>query len=790
MAAARHRITIHHYPSSQDRLPSFMASPHSSGKRPRGWLFRFFRALVLFGLGLGVGALAPWVWWLDHEVGQRFSDRQWTQASRVFARAMELYPGRPLTADALVTELEAIGLSHGDPSSVGRFGRSATRVEMHVPGFVFPDEVVPAQRLMVNFNGASVRSVQRGGETLSLTRLPPAEIGSLMPLDDRDRTLIALADFPPLLITGIQAVEDRQFAQHYGVDPRGLARAAWANLRHGRVVQGGSTITQQLVKNLFLTPDRSLLRKASEAVMSLSLERRYSKADILEAYLNEVFLGQDGSLAIHGFGRAAEHSFGLPVQALDTEQVALLVGMVRGASWYNPQRNPERARTRRDIVIDMFFETGLIDEPEWRRARAAPLEVRSGSARAARRHDGFLDLVGRQLRRDYRDRDLRGAGLRIFTTLDPHAQQQAERALSGGLAQVEGRDGELQGAIVLVDPASGEIRALVGDRSPGRFGFNRAVDARRPVGSVVKPFVYLLALAQPNNWQLSTPLTDEPLSVPVPGREPWQPRNYDNESHGEVALMDALARSLNQATVALGLQVGVPALLRVFQQFGIDGISEPHPSALLGALDLSPLQVAQLYQPLAAEGFAAPLRAINQVIDVDGEEIGRYSTRLRPIREREALALLDFALRHAVTDGTGRSLSWRMPNDPGVRGKTGTTNDRRDAWFVGYTDDWLGVVWTGRDDNRPANISGASAALPVWAELFSALPLRAPARNWPDRIEWFWIDWPSPLLAIEDCQHARAIPFVAGSQPAAYSPCMNGEMEEEDEPQRRFWRRN
>lgn len=768
-----------------------MASPHHSGKRSRGWLFRFLRALILFGLGLGLGLSGPWVWWLDREVGQRFADRQWTQASRVFARPLELYPGRPLSIEAMVTELEAIGLRAGDPSSVGRFSRSGSRIEAHLPAFALPDEVLPAQRLSIDFEARQVRTLQRAGQALSLTRLPPAEIGSLMPLDDRDRTLVALADFPPLLITGIQAVEDRQFAQHLGVDPRGMLRAAWANLRHGRVVQGGSTITQQLVKNLYLTPDRSIVRKASEAVMAISLERRHGKADILEAYLNEVFLGQDGSRAIHGFGRAAEHYFGLPIQALDTEQIALLIGMVRGASWYNPQRNPQRAQARRNIVIDMFLETGLISEAEWQRARATPVEVIAGGARAVRRHDGFLDLVARQLRQNYRDSDLRGAGLRIFTTLDPYAQQQAERALAEGLSQVERRAGELQGAIVLVDPASGEIRALVGDRSPGRFGFNRALDARRPIGSVVKPFVYLLALAQPERWQLSTTLVDAPLSVPVAGREPWRPRNYDNESHGDVALMDALARSLNQSTVALGLQVGVPPLLRVFQQFGIDGLGQPHPSVLLGALDLTPLQVAQLYQPLAAEGYAAPLRAINQVVDAGGREIGRYPTRLRPIREREALALLDFALRHAVTDGTGRSLSWRLPNDPGVRGKTGTTNDRRDAWFVGYTDDWLGVVWTGRDDNAPANISGSSAALPVWAQLFSALPLRAPVRNWPERIEWYWIDWPSPLLAVEDCPNARAIPFVAGSQPAAYSPCMNVRVEDEQaEPERRFWRRN
>ncbi len=763
-----------------------MPRARSPSEKSRWSLRRFLFLLGLFALGLGLGLGGPWVWWLDREAGQRFADRQWTQASRVYARPLELYPGRSLDAQRLVGELEAIGLKSGDPAAVGRFRRQGDQVEVHAPGFRFGDGRQSAQRLRVRFSGSSIAGLETvGGSDSALVRLPPAELGSLLPLDDRDRTLVALAEFPPLLVTGIQAVEDRQFAHHHGVDPRGLLRAAWVNLRRGEVLQGGSTITQQLVKNLFLTPERSLLRKFNEAVMALSLERRFGKAEILEAYLNEVYLGQDGGRAIHGFGRAAEHYFGLPVQALGTEQIALLVGMVRGASWYHPRRNPERSLRRRDRVIDMFHETGLIEEGEWRRARSAAVDLGSPSRNGSRRHDGFLDLVARQLRRDYRDRDLRGTGLRIFTTLDPVAQQEAERALADGLGEVERSAGELQGAIVLVEPASGEIRALVGDRAPGRFGFNRALDARRPVGSVIKPFIYLLALAQPDRWHLASTLVDTPLSVPVAGQEPWRPDNIDQVSHGEVALMDALARSFNQATVALGLEIGLPALFELLEQLGVTGPDQAHPSAFLGAIDLTPLQVAQLYQPLAAEGYSTPLRAINQVLDRDGSEIGRYGRRLRPVREREALALLDFALRHAVTDGTARSLAWRLPDDPGVRGKTGTSNDRRDAWFVGYTDDWLGVVWTGRDDNAPAGVSGSATALPVWADLFSDLPLRTVRRSWPENIEWFWIDWPSPRLASESCPNARAIPFVSGSQPAALSPCL----EPADDERRRWFRR-
>ena len=727
---------------------------------------------VLFLFGLSLGAGLPWVWWLDREAERRFAERQWTQDSRIYARPLELYAGLELRLEALVVELERIGMRAGDPSRVGRFSQQGPRINLHAPAFRFPDQDQGAQRLRVTIRNGVVEALERSdGESLALIRLPAAELGDLLPAGSDDRTLTRLGDFPPLLVTGIQAVEDRQFRHHHGVDPRGLARAVWTNLRRGALVQGGSTITQQLVKNLFLTPDRSLIRKLNEAVMSISLERHFSKGEILEAYLNEVYLGQDGAQAIHGFGRASEHYFGLPVQALDVDQIALLIGMVRGASWYHPVRNPERALKRRDFVLGQFLNTGLIDAGQHDQLIARALDVATHRQRRQRPNAAFLELVARQLRRDYRDEDLRGTGLRVFTTLSPSAQLAAERGLARGLAERERQPNELQGAAILVEPSSGEIRALVGDRTASRRGFNRALDARRSVGSVIKPFVYLLALAQPDRYTLVSPITDGPIDVELPGQALWQPRNHDDISHGEVALMDALANSYNQATVALGLEVGLPALYRLLGQLGIEPGSEQHPSALLGAISLTPLQVAQLYQPLAAEGYSAPLRAITQVVDVDNREIGRYPMRLRPIREEGALALLDFALRQTVLDGTARRLPGLLDQDPGVRGKTGTTNDRRDAWFVGYTRQWLGVVWTGRDDNAPAGVTGSATALPIWAEIFRPLSHRPQPAQWPNALEWFWIDWPQARLASEDCQNALAVPFIQGSQPLELSDC-------------------
>ncbi len=754
-----------------------MASkPRRSRKKRSGsnksWSFRrwprWLSRPLLFALGLLLGLLGPWLWWLDREVSLRFADRHLAEASRVYARPLELHDGRVFSRRDLLVELEAAGLRAGSPGRPGRFRLDGDRIDVHLPAFEFPDGRQPAQRA-----GLRVRDgrVELTGDS-ALLRLPPAELGRILPLDDRVRTPLELAEFPPLLVAGAQAVEDRRFKHHHGIDLRGLARAMWANLRAGRVVQGGSTITQQLVKNLFLSPDRNLLRKFNEAVMAVSLELRFSKAEILEAWLNEVYMGQDGRRAIHGFGRAAEYYFGQSLEALDAGQVALLVGMARGASWYHPLRNPERARDRRDRVLSLFYETGLIDSGSLQRQRQAGLGLRPSLQTGASQYGAFMDLVGRQLRADYRDRDLRGKGLRVFTTLSPSAQKRAETALSEGLARVEREPDALQGAVVLLEPGSGEVRALVGDRVTGQSGFNRALDARRQVGSVIKPLVYLLALDRPGSFNLVTPVEDEPLTLDIPGSGPWQPVNHDRVSHGTVPLLDALAQSYNQASVRVGQAVGVDALFGLMRQLGVAPGRDAHPAAFLGAVDLTPLQVAQLYQPIAAEGYSAPVRSIREVVDPAGEIVARYPLRLKSLPQREALALLDFALRRVVTNGTGRSLSGLMADDPGIRGKTGTTNDRRDAWFVGYTTDWLGVVWTGRDDNQPAGVGGATTAMPVWAALFDHLPKRRVRPAWPETIEWFWVEWPHPRLAAEYCEGAVAVPFVAGSQPEQLSECL------------------
>jgi len=747
-----------------------------TAKQKPGILRRLFRlAMLLVGLGIGLGV--PWVIWLDMQVRDEFEGRIWDVPSRVYARPLSLYTGKALSKESLLAELRAAGYRKTSQASApGSYSVSGNRFDIHRRAFAFDDGSAPETRFLLNLSGGSISSISdvSGSGDSGLVRLDPAEIASIYPLHDEDRTLVALTDVPGLLVTGLQAVEDRQFKHHHGVALRSIARAFVANLKAGRAVQGGSTLTQQLVKNYFLSSERTLVRKANEAIMALLLELHYDKAHILEAYINEIFLGQQGKHAIHGFGRASEFYFDRPLQDLEPQQIALLVGMVRGASLYNPRRNPQRARQRRDQVLDIFATTGLMSAGEIKTAKAQPLGVTEKPRSGGSRYPAFLDLVRRQLRRDYRASDLRSEGLRIFTTLAPSEQEYAQLAVSNGLKELQqrGLPDDLQSALVLADVASGEVRALVGDRVAGRNYFNRALDARRQIGSVIKPLVYLLALEHVDDYNLITPVKDEPISLRQPDGSLWSPANYDHKSHGEVPLMEALIRSYNQATVQVGLNVGVANLIRKIRQLGVNAEIPAVPATLLGAVELTPIEVTQMFQSLAAGGYSVPLRSVTAVLTPHGELLSRYPLRLMPLEHRDAIAVLNFALTQVVEQGTARSLHGLLGNDTLIAGKTGTTNERRDSWFVGYTRDRVAVSWVGRDDNRPAGVTGGNAAMRVWAGLFRNLPFEPFDLRMPDGVNFVWVDIPQQALTDPSCSGAVQIPFIEGSEPGRSTKCL------------------
>jgi penicillin-binding protein 1B len=734
-----------------------------------------WKRLRLIGLALLL-LLAGFTLYLDFRVRDAFEGRRFALPARLYARPLELFPGLKLTPEALSQELARLGYKEalaGDEP--GRFVRQGNTFEVVVRPFVFWDGAQPAHRLRLDFRGDSLSGVHdlQSDQPSTLVRLDPLYIGGIYPAHNEDRLLVRLDEVPEQLVQALIAIEDRKFYQHHGVHPRGMARAAVAFVT-GRGVQGGSTLTQQLVKNFFLSPERTLRRKATEILMALLVELHYDKRDILETYLNEIYLGQDGNRAIHGVGLASQFYFGKPLKDLSLAESALLVGMVKGPGYYDPRRHPERARERRDLVLSEMAKLEMLTPAQLTAARSAPLDVIEKPSMGTTPYPAFLDLVRRQLRRDYREDDLRSEGLHIFTTLDPVVQTSAEQALAKRLAQIERAyklPGGLEGTVVVTNVQNGEVQAVVGGRDARFEGFNRALDAQRPVGSLLKPAIYLTALQQPQHYTLITLLDDSPLVWKERGIPDWQPQNYDRIFHGQVPLRLALAHSYNVASARLGLELGLSEVLDNARRLGVERELPPYAASLLGAVDLAPLEVTQMYQTIASGGFRTPLRAIREVLTADGQPLQRYALAVEQVFPAAPVYLLTAAMQDVVSEGTAAGLQEFLSPSLKLAGKTGTTDELRDAWFAGFSGDRLAVVWVGYDDNRPAGLTGATGALPVWGELMRKLDPEPLAPPLPENVERVWIDPPSGLRADRDCAGAIELPFVRGSAPEESAPC-------------------
>src|SRR5216683_2369338 len=653
--------------------------------------------------------------------------------------------------------------------------RFALPARIYARPFVFWDGPQGPKRVRVAFDGGAVKAVQDAeGKDLPLARLEPLPIGGIYPANNQDRVLVRLAEVPKPLVEALIANEDRSFYSHHGFDLRGIARAA-VNFVRLRGLQGGSTLTQQLVKNFFLSPERTLQRKITELMMAVLLEIHYEKDEILETYLNEIYLGQDRDRAIHGVGLASLYYFGKTVEHLTLAESALLVAMVKGPAVYDPYRHPERALERRNVVLRETKERGYATMEQYAAAREAGLGVNQKASMGTSPHPAFLELVHRQLRQGYDEADLRSEGLRVFTTLDPRVQGAAERALERRIAQFDkekrfGAPG-LEGAVVVTDTQTGEVQALIGGRDVRYRGFNRALDAARPVGSLLKPAIYLTALAEPTRYTLVTPIDDGPFVWKSRGAPDWEPTNYDKTFHGAVQLRTALAQSYNAATARLGTELGVEKVLATVKRLGVERELRPYASTLLGAAEMSPLEVAQMYQTIASGGFRTPLKAIREVTTQDGRPLQRYPLKVEQAFAPEPVVLITSALQGVVREGTAQGLKSFLPAEVGAAGKTGTTDDQRDAWFAGFTGDRLAVVWLGYDDNRAARLSGAGAALPVWGEFMASLNPEPLALPKPDGIESVLIDPQSGLRADFACAGALELPFAQGSAPVERAPC-------------------
>ena len=720
-----------------------------------------FRWALLVALGVGFAATLYGIH-LDRVVRGKFEGQRWALPARVFARPLELYAERPLLPEQLEAELDRLSYQRSAvPDVPGSYSREGERFLVRTRPFRFWDGQEPGRFLDIRLSEGRLAELADadGGLPPALVRLDPMLIASIYPTHNEDRVLVRRKDIPDLLVRTLIAVEDRSFYHHLGVDPRGIARAAFSNLRAGSVVEGASTLTQQLVKNFYLTADRTFERKLKEAVMALLLERRYSKDEILEAYANEIYLGQDGSRAIHGFGLAGTFFFNKPLQELGIPETALLIGLVQAPSHLDPRRYPDVALKRRNLVLDLMARDRVISSADAQAAKEAPLGLAEGGGRPVGEYPDFISLVRRQLQRDYREEDLRSEGLNIFTTLDPLVQAEVEKSLPVRLAALEQSrrmsSGSLEAAAVITSVAQGEVLALAGGREPGYAGFNRALDSVRSIGSLVKPAIYLAALSKPERYSLTTSLQDSPVSMRV-GDKIWTPKNYDHRVYGAVPLHRALSSSLNLATVNLGLALGLTEVTETLYRLGAQRRITKVPAILLGSVSMSPLEVAQVYQTIAAGGYRAPLRAIREVVGANGRPLNRYPLSVEAVVDPRAVYLTTWAMRRVVTQGTAKWLGAKLPNGLTMAGKTGTTDDMRDSWFAGFSGDKVAVVWVGRDDYQPMGLAGGTGALRVWSDFMLAIP------NEP-----LPVAAPDGVLLAGGGGDGSSVPYIEGTAPSA-----------------------
>lgn len=714
---------------------------------------------------------------LDAEVSGRFEGKRWELPTQVYARPLELHEGGELTRDELVEELERLGYQRLPAvQRPGQYRVHGDAIDVATRGFRFWDGKEPGRHVRIRFGAEGIRELSAldDGQPVVLLRLDPSTIGSIYARHGEDRVLLRIEEVPPVLIEALLAVEDRQFRSHHGVHPPSLLRALIANLRAGGVVQGGSTITQQLVKNFYLDNRRTLRRKFDEALMALILDWRYDKQEILEAYLNEIYLGQDGDRAVHGFGLGSRFYFQRPLAELQPHEVALLVGIIRGPSYYDPRRRPDRARERRDRVLATMAEQGVVTPEAAEEARAKPLDVVDRGLQATR-YPAFMGLVARQLQEHYRPEDLRSEGLRIFTTIDPALQGRVERRIADRLGEIERQRqmpvGGLEAAAVVTDTDTGEVLALVGGRDARYAGFNRALNARRPVGSLIKPFIHLVALQQPGRYDAVSIIEDTPITVPLPGGRVWEPRNFDRTWHGPVPLYRSLTASYNAATVRLGMDVGVEAVVEALTTSATIPRPAPHPSLLLGAVGMSPLEVADLYQTLASGGYRSLPRAIREVTTAEGAPLSRYPLTVARAIEPAPAYLVNRLLQETVRNGTGRRAHQMLPQNWGLAGKTGTSDGLRDSWFAGFGGDRLAVVWVGRDDNAPAGLTGATGALPLWIDIMAEVRPRPLVLRAPQGVREIWVEAATGRGSAEGCPDALRLPFLAGTGPDRHGDC-------------------
>ncbi len=682
-------------------------------RRKHGWFWLLVKLAIVFAVLLAIYGV-----YLDQKIRSRIDGKVWQLPAAVYGRMVNLEPDMPISKKEMVQLLTATQYRQVTAMTrPGEFTVQANSIEMIRRPFDFPDSKEGQVRARLTFDGDHLETIENmeNNRQFGFFRLDPRLITMLSSPNGEQRLFVPRSGFPDLLVDTLLATEDRHFYEHDGVSLYSIGRAVLANLTAGRTVQGASTLTQQLVKNLFLSSERSYWRKANEAYMAVLMDARYSKDRILELYMNEVYLGQSGDNEIRGFPLASLYYFGRPVEELSLDQQALLVGMVKGASIYNPWRNPKLALERRNLVLRLLQQQNFIDQELYDMLSARPLGVQPRGG-VISPQPAFMQMVRQELQAKLGDKVKDLSGVKIFTTFDSVAQDAAEKAATEGIPVLKKQRklSDLETAMVVVDRFSGEVRAMVGGAEPQFAGYNRAMQARRSIGSLAKPATYLTALSQPNQYRLNTWIADAPISLRQPNGQVWSPQNDDRRFSGQVMLVDALTRSMNVPTVNLGMALGLPAITDTWQKLGVPKDQlHPVPAMILGALNLTPIEVAQAFQTISSGGNRATLSALRSVIAEDGTVLYQSYPQAERAVPAQAAYMTLWTMQQVVQRGTGRQLGAKYPGLH-LAGKTGTTNNNVDTWFAGIDGREVVITWVGRDNNQPTKLYGASGAMSIY----------------------------------------------------------------------------
>jgi penicillin-binding protein 1B len=672
------------------------------------------RFLLWLLSGFVIGIIIPWYFYLQSIINNLFIDYNWSIPTSIYARELTLFAGKQIIPAEIDYELTVLGYKKRVKAfRAGEYSVRDKHYEIFTKGFQFVDETEPPRFVSFEIKANRISFINR-----SLVRLEPLLIGQLYSQQFENRQPIKLSHIPNTMVKGLQAIEDRNFKHHVGVDVFGIIRAMVRNLIAGKIVQGGSTITQQLIKNRLHYRSKSWMRKANEALVALMLEKKFNKGRILESYFNEIYWGQQGSIAIHGVNQAAAYYFSKTPAQLSISEQALLIAIAKGPSWYHPIKQKERALKRRNTVLNAWYETSIIDKKQWRHAKAMPLEISLNDSLSKHQYKDFIGLVKQQLKQYFSSRQLNQQGMKVFTTVNPYLQNQLLNTLQWHTNQL-GQN--LQSSAVVSDTQKGELLAIKGSKEKYSY-YNRAILSKRQIGSLIKPFVYLAALEKIPQFQLSNIIEDKPIKVKTKRGEYWQPNNWDHKSLGRITAKQALINSRNQATVNLGLQLGVEQFVEFMASLGLNINRSKHPSVFLGATELTPLEVTNMFLILSSGGSQQHIMAIKQVLDKEGYLLARIKRRNNLNISANNIKQINSALHQVTVTGTASRLSYQH-HFKNLYGKTGTTNGGKNSWYVGFDQNYLATFWVGKDDNTATKLSGGSGAMVLWADWYRKVRL-------------------------------------------------------------------